>query len=56
MTSTLFREALTVFRQLAQKEKNFHLVDVNRDLDAIVDDITRTILKETARKTARIMK
>ena len=38
------------------KEKNFHLVDVNRDLDAIVDDITRTILKETARKTARIMK
>lgn len=46
----------SVFRQLAQKEKNFHLVDVNRDLDAIVDDITRTILKETARKTARIMK
>lgn len=46
----------SVFCQLAQKEKNFHLVDVDRELDAIVDDITRTILEETARKTARLMK
>ena len=46
----------SVFRQLAQREKNFHLVDVNRDLDTIVDDITRTILDEAARKTTQIMK
>lgn len=50
------RKQCSVFHKLAQKEKNFYLIDVNRDVDVIVDDITRTILKETARKTARIMK
>ena len=50
------RRQCFVFHQLAQKEKNFYLIDVNRDLDAIVDDITRSILEEVAEKTARIMK
>lgn len=50
------RRQCSVFRQLAINRKHFHLVDVNRDMDSIVDDITERILKENEQKTAKIMK
>ena len=46
----------SVFHQLAQNRKHFYAIDVNRDIDAIVDEITENILREMARRTSRIMK
>lgn len=46
----------SVFRQLAQNRKHFYAINVNRDVDTIVDEITETILREMVRRTARIMK
>ena len=46
----------SVFNQLAQNRKNFYAINVNRDVDTIVDEVTETILQEMSRRTSRIMK
>lgn len=46
----------SVFHQLAQNRKNFYAINVNRDVDTIVDEVTETILQEMSRRTSRIMK
>ena len=46
----------SVFHQLAQNRKNFYAINVNRNVDTIVDEVTETILREMARRTSRIMK
>lgn len=46
----------SVFHQLAQNRKNFYAINVNRDVDTIVDEVTETILQEMLRRTSRIMK
>ena len=46
----------SAFHQLAQNRKHFYAINVNRDVDKIVDEITETILREMARRTSRIMK
>ena len=46
----------SVFHQLAQNRKRFYAINVNRDVDTIVDEITKTILREMARRADRIMK
>lgn len=46
----------SVFHQLAQNRKHFYAINVNRDVDTIVDEITETILREMERRAVRIMK
>ena len=46
----------SVFHQLAQNRKNFYAINVNRDVDTIVDEVTETILQEMSRRTSWIMK
>lgn len=56
LTISELEKQCSVFRWLAQNRKRFYAINVNRDVDTIVDEITETILREMERRTSRIMK
>lgn len=50
------RKQREAYYRVSQKGKNFYLINVERDVDAIVDEITENILARAAEKTKKIMK
>ena len=56
LTISELEKQCSVFRRLAQNRKRFYAINVDRDVDTIVDEITETILREMERRTSRIMK
>ena len=56
LTIEELRKQREAYYRVSQKGKNFYLINVERDIDAIVDEITEKILARAAEKTKRIMK